>query len=180
MTKEIFFGKIILSTHLLTKVCPHILRKESLTYSSIRMERRLYEAALTGDVQKLHQLLGENPLTLHTVSLASSGNPLHVASAFGHIDFVKQMTRPRPDFAKELNEDGFSPMHMASANGYLQGCRLQGRENKTPLHLAVIKGRVDVISEILSACGECLEDVTVQRDTASLQCILLLRTTCLK
>ncbi|KAK0591165.1 hypothetical protein LWI29_036389 [Acer saccharum] len=118
----------------------------------------LVRRALTGDVQKLHQLLGENPLTLHTVSLASSENPLHVASAsaYGHIDFVKEITRLRPDFAKELNEDGFSPMHMASANGYLEVvmelmkvdrklCRLQGRENKTALHLAVIKGRVDVI-----------------------------------
>ncbi|KAK0591141.1 hypothetical protein LWI29_036179 [Acer saccharum] len=141
------------------------------------MERKLLEASLTGDVQNLHQLLRDNPLILHTVSLASSGNPLHVASAHGHIDFVKEITRLRPDFAKELNEDGFSPMHMASANGYLEIvrelmkvdrklCRLQGRENKTPLHLAVIKGRVDVVSEILSACGECLEDVTVQRDTA--------------
>ncbi|KAI9176520.1 hypothetical protein LWI28_003818 [Acer negundo] len=141
------------------------------------MERKLLEASLTGDVQNLHQLLRENPLILHRVSLVSSGNPLHVASAHGHIDFVKEITRLRPDFAKELNEDGFSPMHMASANGYLEIvrellkvdrklCRLQGRENKTPLHLAVIKGRVDVVSEILSACGECLEDVTVQRDTA--------------
>ncbi|KAK3183327.1 hypothetical protein Dsin_030613 [Dipteronia sinensis] len=141
------------------------------------MERRLLEASLTGDVQNLHQLLRENPLTLQTVSLASSGNPLHVASAYGHTDFVKEITRLRPDFAKELNEDGFSPMHMASANGCIEIvrellkvdrklCRLQGRENKTPLHLAVIKGRVDVVSEILSACGECLEDVTVQRDTA--------------
>ncbi|KAK2662072.1 hypothetical protein Ddye_000646 [Dipteronia dyeriana] len=141
------------------------------------MERRLLEASLTGDVQNLHQLLRENPSTLHTVSLASSGNPLHVASAYGHIDFLKEITRLRPDFANELNEEGFSPMHMASANGFLEIvrellkvdrklCRLQGRENKTPLHLAVIKGRVDVVSEILSACGECLEDVTVQRDTA--------------
>ncbi|KAL5791654.1 hypothetical protein ACOSP7_000248 [Xanthoceras sorbifolium] len=141
------------------------------------MERRLLEASLTGDIQNLHQLLRENPLILHTVSLASSGNPLHVASAYGHIDFVKEITRLRKDFAKELNADGFSPMHIASANGHLEVvrellkmdqklCRLQGRENKTPLHLAVIKGRVDVISEMLSACGECLDDVTVQRETA--------------
>ncbi|KAL5795436.1 hypothetical protein ACOSQ2_000256 [Xanthoceras sorbifolium] len=141
------------------------------------MDTRLFESALTGDVQKLRQLLGENPLILHTVALASSGNPLHVASAYGHIDFAREILRLRPDFAKESNEDGFSPMHLASANGHLDVvgellkvdwrlCRLQGPEKKPPLHCAAIKGRVDVVSVVLSACVECLEDVTVRRESA--------------
>ncbi|TXG54499.1 hypothetical protein EZV62_019755 [Acer yangbiense] len=76
-------------------------------------------------------------------------NPLHVASAYnGHIDFVKEITRLRLDFAKELNEDGFSPMHMASANGYLE----------------IVRELMKVDRKL--SCGECLEDVTVQRDTA--------------
>lgn len=43
-------------------------------------------------------------------------------------------------------------------------CHLRGPERKTPLHFAAIKGRVDVVSEMLSAYGECAEDVTVQRE----------------
>ena len=140
------------------------------------MDRRLIAAALTGDVQNLQQLFVENPLILHTPAFASAGNPLHVASAYGHIDFVKEIIRLKPDFAKEVNQDGFSPMHMASANGQIDVvrglmkfdqklCHLQGPERKTPLHFAAIKGRVDVVSEMLSAYGECAEDVSVQRET---------------
>lgn len=102
---------------------------------------------------------------------------MHVASVFGHIDFVKEVIRLKKDSAEEVNQDGCSPMHMAAANGQIEVvkelikvdrklCHLQGPEKKTPLHCAAIKGRVGVVSEILSACGECIEDVTVQRETA--------------
>lgn len=85
--------------------------------------------------------------------------------------------RLRPELTKELNQDGFSPLHLASANGYIDIvrellkidnslCRLEGRESRTPLHSAAIKGRGDVISELIRACGDCIEDVTVQGETA--------------
>ncbi|KAB2629792.1 ankyrin repeat-containing protein [Pyrus ussuriensis x Pyrus communis] len=77
-----------------------------------------------------------------------------------------------------MNQDGFSPMHIASANGYLEIvremlrvdndrrlCRLQGRDEWTPLHYAASRGRVDVIREIVMACPESVEDVTVQGET---------------
>ena len=83
----------------------------------------------------------------------------------------------KPEFTKELNQDGFSPMHLASANGHLEIvrellkvdrrlCRLEGREKKNPLHYAATKGKVDVVSEMLLACPECVEDMTVQKETA--------------
>ncbi|XP_031259422.1 LOW QUALITY PROTEIN: ankyrin repeat-containing protein BDA1-like [Pistacia vera] len=141
------------------------------------MDRELFEAALTGDVQKLHQLLLRNPLFLQTAALSSAANPLHVASAYGHIHFVKEIIRLKPEYAKEVNQDDFSSMHVASANGYVEIvrelikvdptlCLLQGRDKKTPLHCAAIKGRGDVISEMLSACPDCAKYVTVQRETA--------------
>ncbi|KAH9705824.1 ANK REP REGION domain-containing protein [Citrus sinensis] len=141
------------------------------------MEKRLFEAAQTGYVQKLQQLLEENPLILHASALASAGNPLHVASAYGHVDFVKEIINLRPDLAHEVNQDGFSPMHIASSIGHTgvvrellkveqKLCHLQGPEKNTPLHCAAIKGKVHVLSEMLSACPECIEDVTIQHDTA--------------
>lgn len=83
----------------------------------------------------------------------------------------------KPEFTKELNQDGFSPMHLASANGHLEIvrellkvdrrlCRLEGREKKNPLHYAATRGKVDVVSEMLLACPECVEDMTVQKETA--------------
>ncbi|KAH9705828.1 ANK REP REGION domain-containing protein [Citrus sinensis] len=128
------------------------------------MDRKLFEATQAGNVQSLHQLLGENPLILHTSALTSAGNPLHVASAYGHIDFVKEIINLRPDMAQEVNKDGFSPLHMASSIGHTEV--LQGPEAKTPLHCAAIKGRSHAVAEMLSACPECVEDVTIQHDTA--------------
>ncbi|KAK9121066.1 hypothetical protein Syun_018683 [Stephania yunnanensis] len=86
------------------------------------------------------------------------------------------MTRLMPGFACELNQDGFSPMHLDAANGYLEIvrellkidcnlCRLKGRERRTPLHFAVVKGRVEIINELLSSCPESVEDVTIGGET---------------
>ena len=141
------------------------------------MDTRLFESAWTGNVDDFHMLLRENPLILHTISLYSSENPLHIASAAGHVGFVREILRLRPEYAKEVNKDGFSPLHMATANGHIEVvrellnvdpklCCLEGRENKTPLHFAAMKGRVDVISEMLLSCAECIEGVTVQKETA--------------
>ncbi|KAL6320121.1 hypothetical protein AAG906_004630 [Vitis piasezkii] len=109
------------------------------------MDRRLLDAAQAGNVEDLHQLLRENPLILHTTALTSAENPLHISSISGHVDFVKELIRLKPDFIKELNQDGFSPIHMAAANGHQE---------------------VNVVRVILSACKECIEDVTVQKETA--------------
>ncbi|KAK9144721.1 hypothetical protein Sjap_004624 [Stephania japonica] len=141
------------------------------------MDSRLFEAAQTGDVGALFDLLKEHPLMLHAVALTSGETPLHVASLAGHVDFVKEVIRLKPEFAKKLNQDGFSPMHLASANGYLEivrelakidasHCRFQGRNRKTPLHLAVINGRIEVIHELLSSCPESVEDLTFGGQTA--------------
>lgn len=141
------------------------------------MDIRLFEASHTGDVQLLHQLLAENPLLLHSLALASTENPLHVASTAGHVDFVKETVRLKPAFVKELNQEGFSPMHIASANGYFEIvrellkvdpilCRLNGRDQWTPLHYAAARGRVDVVGEMVLACPESVEDVTTQGETA--------------
>ncbi|KAM2664103.1 hypothetical protein EV1_010569 [Malus domestica] len=67
-------------------------------------------------------------------------------------------------------------MHIASANGYLEIvremlrvdrrlCRLNGRDEWTPLHYAASRGRVDVIREMVLACPESVEDLTVQGET---------------
>lgn len=141
------------------------------------MDTRLFEPAWTGNIDDLHKLLRENPLILHTISLYSSENPLHVASAAGHVSFVREILRLRPEYAREVNKDGFSPLHMATANGHIEVvtellkfdpelCFLEGREKKTPLHVAAMKGKVDVISEMLLGYAKCVEGVTIQKETA--------------
>ncbi|XP_039011102.1 ankyrin repeat-containing protein BDA1-like isoform X2 [Hibiscus syriacus] len=141
------------------------------------MDSRLFESALTGNIDDLHKLLRENPLMLHTISLYTNQNPLHIASAEGHVGFVTEILKLKPEYAKEVNKDGFSPLHMAAANGHIEIvrelmnidpklCSVAGREKKTPFHFAAMKGRVDVINEMLGRYAECIEGVTVQKETA--------------
>ncbi|KAK9040134.1 hypothetical protein V6N11_015311 [Hibiscus sabdariffa] len=118
-----------------------------------------------------------NKWEMRRTSVLKSENPLHVASAAGHTaGYVREILRLRPEYAKELNKDGFSPLHTAAANGHIEVVRellnvdkklgfVEGRDNKTPLHFAAMEGRVDVIGEMLSCCAECIEGVTVQKET---------------
>ncbi|PRQ59717.1 putative ankyrin repeat-containing domain, PGG domain-containing protein [Rosa chinensis] len=141
------------------------------------MDTRLLEASQTGNVKLLHQLLRDDPQLLHNVLLASGENPLYVASAAGHVEFVEVILELKPALAKVFNKDGFSPMDVASANGYLEIVRAlqkalpelsqdKGKDQWTPLHHAARRGRVDVIREIVSACPESVRDVTRQGETA--------------
>ncbi|KAB2601515.1 receptor-interacting serine/threonine-protein kinase 4 [Pyrus ussuriensis x Pyrus communis] len=117
------------------------------------MDSRLSEASKTGDIQLLHQLMAENPLLLHNLALTLAG----------HVEFVQEILKLKPAFVHEMNQDGFSPMHIAAANGYLEVVReLEG----TPLHYAAARGRGDVVKEMVLACLESLEDVTLYDETS--------------
>ncbi|KAF2311660.1 hypothetical protein GH714_025686 [Hevea brasiliensis] len=105
------------------------------------MDVRSLESAQTGDRDSLHRLLVEKPFILKNNALFSSENPLHTASVAGH--FVKEISRLKPEFAKEINQDGFSPMHMAAAIGYIEIvrelmrvdsrlCHLEGKDSSSP------------------------------------------------
>ncbi|KAG5627097.1 hypothetical protein H5410_012315 [Solanum commersonii] len=141
------------------------------------MDRRLREAAQKGDVHHLQSLIKEVPFLLSTVSLAGSNEtPLHIACLSLHLEFAKEIIRLRPEFARELNQDGFSPLHIASANGDIEIvkellkvdrnlCLLKGKDRRIPLHYAVIKGRKHVMKELLVASPDSAEEVTARGET---------------
>ncbi|PHT60629.1 hypothetical protein CQW23_02992 [Capsicum baccatum] len=142
------------------------------------MDGRLREAAQKGDVHRLRSLIDEVPFLLRTVSLAGTNeNPLHVACLSGHFEFAKEIIHLRPEFARELNQDGFSPLHIASANGDIEIvkellnddrnlCLLKGKEIRTPLYYAAIKGREYVMKELLVASPDSAEAVTARGETS--------------
>ncbi|PHT60617.1 hypothetical protein CQW23_02980 [Capsicum baccatum] len=142
------------------------------------MEGRLREAAQKGDVHHLRSLIDEVPFLLRTVSLAGTNEtPLHVACLSGHLELAKEIIHLRPEFARELNQDGFSPLHIASANGDIEIvkellnddrnlCLLKGKEIRTPLYYAVIKGREYVMKELLVASPDSAEEVTARGETS--------------
>jgi ankyrin repeat protein len=95
----------------------------------------------------------------------------------GHVDFVKEIIRLKPVLTREVNQEGFSPMHIAADNGHVEIVkdlikvdvklgRLEGRQKMTPFHHAAIRGRAEVISLMLSGCPDCIEDETERRESA--------------
>ncbi|KAJ0052796.1 hypothetical protein Pint_00074 [Pistacia integerrima] len=130
------------------------------------MDGRLFEAARTGSVSALHQLLAENPLVLADSALISPHeNPLHVATKAGQLAFVKEMIKQKADLVSQENQDGFRPLDIASVLGHVEiveeiimtchpdVCRLKGTHGRTCIHHAAINGRVEIIDKLLTSCA---------------------------
>ncbi|CAA3013087.1 ankyrin repeat-containing protein BDA1-like [Olea europaea var. sylvestris] len=141
------------------------------------MDRRLIEAAQKGDVHQLLSLVKDDPFLLKAVALLGGETPLHIACMGGNLNFVNELLNLRPEFTKDLSNEGFSPLHIAAANGDLDIvkellkidynlCLVKGKERRIPLHYAVINGRTHVIGELLSACEDSIREVTARRETS--------------
>ncbi|PIN18740.1 26S proteasome regulatory complex, subunit PSMD10 [Handroanthus impetiginosus] len=129
---------------------------------------KLNEAAKEGNIELLLQQLRSNPLILKTAAISSI--PEHTA-------FVKEFLKHDDEFVRQLNYDGLSRLHIAAAIGnveivkeILKGdlglCLLKGRETKIPLRLAIVKGKVVVVRELLLARLDSVETVTSRGETA--------------
>ncbi|TYJ16207.1 hypothetical protein E1A91_A10G235000v1 [Gossypium mustelinum] len=102
--------------------------------------------------------------------------PENIAASAGHIEFMVEMVKLKPTFARKLNQAGFSPMHLALQNDRTQAVvrllrfdeglvRVKGTEDLTPLRHVVQTGNVDPLIKLLAVCPEAIEDVTVRDET---------------
>ncbi|XP_012857731.1 PREDICTED: ankyrin repeat-containing protein At3g12360-like [Erythranthe guttata] len=134
------------------------------------LQSKLFEAASKG-----HKLLKDDPLILDRISVnCFSETPLHVAELLGHVDFVKEIIKAKPELTSELNFQHSSPLHLASAKGHVdvvkallsvdhRTCVARDRNGLTPVHLAALKGHVEVMKMLLRAKPEAAQ-VTVHRE----------------
>lgn len=142
------------------------------------MDHRLFEAARTGDITTLELLLQEDPLLLERLSLTSPENPLHVSAFSGEAAFTAKILSLKPGLALEPNQQGFSPLHIASALGEIEVvrellrvwkhdaiCLLKDKDGLVPLHCAAQRGRIDVIKELVSSFPDSLKVVTASLET---------------
>ncbi|KAM7525481.1 hypothetical protein LguiA_015383 [Lonicera macranthoides] len=83
----------------------------------------------------------------------------------------------KPSFAKKLNPDGYSPLHLAIQNSHIETARklvkldrglirVQGKGRITPLHSVVQTEEKELLAEFLLACPHCIEDLTITGETA--------------
>ncbi|XP_010541886.1 PREDICTED: ankyrin repeat-containing protein NPR4-like [Tarenaya hassleriana] len=142
------------------------------------MDQRLTQAAQSGSVHELYDLIDDDPYVLDKIeSVPFINTPLHAAAANGRTAFAMEMMNLKPSFAKKLNPNGFSPLHVALDKDQTRLAlellkfdpslvRVRGRQGMMPLHLVVRKGDTELVTEFILACPECIRDVNVNGETA--------------
>ncbi|XP_009625621.1 ankyrin repeat-containing protein At5g02620-like [Nicotiana tomentosiformis] len=149
----------------------------------MEIEKKLYEAAVEGDVRTLQELLQQDALILDRLTLTCfNETPLHIATMRGHIEFVKLILAQNPQLAAELDSRKSSALHIASAKGHLQIikmllvvnpdiCLARDRDGRNPLHLAAIKGRVEVIKELIQIRPRTVLGTTINGENILHLCV---------
>lgn len=159
------------------------------------MDRRLVDVSQAGNIEAFHALLEDEPRVLDFIDeVPFTRTPLHIAIIAQKWDFAKEIARLKPSFITQIDSYGYNPLHLAAEKGQVEILRdflgilqpeikfMQGKENRTPLHFAVISGEVEAVSLLLHNYPDCILDLTVKDETAlhlavknrQLGCFLLL------
>ncbi|KAL2238134.1 UNVERIFIED_CONTAM: hypothetical protein Sindi_1005100 [Sesamum indicum] len=151
------------------------------------METKLLEAACSGNLQALYDVVQEAGAAV-LLKLHLSGSvetPLHLAFMFGQANFVREYMKLSSISAhqlSQLNQDGCSPLHLASAAGHLEMvtfllefgkqksvveelCMNKDRDGRTALHSAVVNGKIDVIDVLFDHCPQAATKMTFHKDS---------------
>ncbi|XP_026434884.1 uncharacterized protein LOC113332556 isoform X1 [Papaver somniferum] len=138
----------------------------------------LLDAIQIDDYEVFSKLQVEDPQVLDYVcALPLGGTPLHIAVRTGQLnDCTREIIRQRPNFMTTEDHKGRNPLHIAAAKGYLevvkelvtQMCFSQcfgspipvknrcGEFFVTPLDLAIKRGKISVINELLPIWWKCV------------------------
>ncbi|KAH7691549.1 26S proteasome regulatory complex subunit PSMD10 protein [Dioscorea alata] len=144
------------------------------------MDPRLEEACHTGNLPMFRSLLQEDKLLLHRFRssiTASIENPLHIAASLGHTDLANEIIIRNPDLSSDLNPRALSALHLASAQGHLEIvklliskvgthlCFLKDKDGRLAIHIAAMRGRIDILEELIKVCPESARALTYQHES---------------
>ncbi|XP_024010267.1 ankyrin repeat-containing protein BDA1 [Eutrema salsugineum] len=136
------------------------------------------KAAQDGDIERLYQLIAEDPDLLgHFDKVPLCETPLHIAAERGQTHFAMELMTFKPLLASKLNVAGFSPMHLALQNNHIRMVNgfvaidsslisIKGKGRMTPLHHVARIGDAELLSKFLIACPSSIEDLTIKCETA--------------
>lgn len=102
-------------------------------------EDNLRKAAQAGDIDRLYELIGEDPKRLDRIDETPfKDTPLHVAVEAGCTHFAIEMMRLKPSFSRKLNPAGHTPLDLALQQGQTDTVR---RHVEIDNELVRVKGR---------------------------------------
>ncbi|EOY18329.1 Ankyrin repeat protein, putative [Theobroma cacao] len=83
------------------------------------MDESLKRAAREGNTVELYaSIQRDGNVMRHIDQMEFVDTPLQIAAAQGCIDFAMETMILKPSFARKLNQEGFSPIHLAVENGH--------------------------------------------------------------
>ncbi|XP_010677138.2 ankyrin repeat-containing protein BDA1 [Beta vulgaris subsp. vulgaris] len=142
------------------------------------MDRRLVDVSQAGNIDAFYALLEDEPDILNFIDeVPFTRTPLHIAILAQKFHFAKEIANIRPSFITKLDRFGYNPIHLAAEYGQVEMVRslleisgaakeaIKGKENKTPLHFAVMSGKIEVVNFLLQRYPSCIMDLTVKNET---------------
>ena len=140
---------------------------------------KVKKAAEQGNIDEFYKIIKGDVKLLEDINeIPFVDTPLHIAASVGHTLFAMEMMRLKPSFAKKLNPDGLSLVHLALQNGKTQMVSrllqvdgdlvsVKGREGITPLHYAAgTYDHIHLLAKFLLLCLDSIKDVTIRNETA--------------
>ncbi|XP_039122029.1 uncharacterized protein LOC120258642 [Dioscorea cayenensis subsp. rotundata] len=133
------------------------------------MDPRLEEACYTANLGMLHSLLREEKLLLHRLSSSSSNtasidNPLHIAASLGYADIANELIIKNPRGLPALHLH-LKIIKLLISNVGSHFCSLKDKNGKLAIHIAAMKGRIDILEELIQVCPQSARAVTYQRES---------------
>ncbi|KAK8299430.1 hypothetical protein V6Z11_D05G322800 [Gossypium hirsutum] len=131
------------------------------------MDEGLKRAAGSGNIDALYALIPDDGNVFKHMMEWITGNT----------GCAMEIMNLKLSFARKLNQDGFSPIHLALLNGKPEMVidflfvdknlvRLKEREGFIVVHYSARDVNVHLLSRVLNTCPDCIFDLNVMRQTA--------------
>ncbi|MFQ6640416.1 hypothetical protein Gotur_015074, partial [Gossypium turneri] len=135
----------------------------------MEMDEGLKRAAGSGNIDALYALIRDDDNVFKRIDeMEFIDTHLHIAVVAGNTGFAMEMMNLKPSFARKLNQDGFSPLHLALLTGkpemvidFLSVDKDLIRvkvERQTALHIAAEKNKFEAFKAMLEWIQSAFED----------------------